>query len=198
VSFGKGPVVFVLHGWGSSAPAMRHLADAIVKSGRRAVLADLPGCGMSSGRRCDLGRASLALRDVLMYVHAHTPVAHVVAHSFGGPVVLSAISRIQADPAYTAAHGGATKFNPLSICTINSPAQLDAYLQPLVKTLALPARVFEGVRARMVSVSDEGAGARFPDELPELLADPPFALLLLHDGADRVVSSQSSVALHLQ
>src|SRR5688500_1442660 len=53
-SFGEGPAVLLVHGWGGRGTQLRSFVDPIVRSGRRAILFDAPGHGGSGG-----GMASL-------------------------------------------------------------------------------------------------------------------------------------------
>lgn len=76
---GSGPVVLVLHGWGSGGQHMLGLARALVRAGMRPVVIDFPAHGASGGTQTTMlhcGRAIEALIDQL------APIG-ICAHSFG-------------------------------------------------------------------------------------------------------------------
>lgn len=84
---GTGPVVVLVHGWAGRAADWRHLAADLIGAGWRVVVPDLPGHGMTPGRRTDLfelGRAVSAVLD-------HERPAAVVTHSMGFPATMLAL-----------------------------------------------------------------------------------------------------------
>jgi pimeloyl-ACP methyl ester carboxylesterase len=95
-SYGRGPVVLLVHGWGGCARDWSELAPLVVAAGYRAVLFDLPAHGLSGGKRT-------ALPDMVRAIHtlAHEltfgpggemePLEAVVAHSFGGAAAVLAM-----------------------------------------------------------------------------------------------------------
>jgi len=94
-SYGRGPAVLLVHGWGGCAADWAELVPRLVAAGYRAVLVDLPAHGQSSGRRT-------ALPDLVRTIHAiaceltfgpddgFIPFQAVVAHSFGGAAAVLA------------------------------------------------------------------------------------------------------------
>lgn len=87
MSWGKGPAVLMVHGWGSHATHMGRLVGPLVSAGFKVVAFDAPAHGESSGRTTDLVQFASAIAAVA----AHTgPLHAVLAHSFGASMALYA------------------------------------------------------------------------------------------------------------
>lgn len=87
MSWGKGPVVLMVHGWGSHATHMGRMVGPLVSAGFKVVAFDAPAHGESSGRTTDLVQFASAIAAVA----AHTgPLHAVLAHSFGASMALYA------------------------------------------------------------------------------------------------------------
>jgi pimeloyl-ACP methyl ester carboxylesterase len=87
LSWGSGPTVLLVHGWGSHATHLGHLVGPLVNAGLRVVAFDAPAHGQSSGRSTDLVQFAGAIAAVA----AHTgPLHAVLAHSFGASMALYA------------------------------------------------------------------------------------------------------------
>lgn len=75
-----GPLVLLLHGWGSHAARFGGFVDPLVQAGFRVLGFDAPAHGESPGRRSDMAK----FREALERVHADIgPIESVVAHSLG-------------------------------------------------------------------------------------------------------------------
>jgi hypothetical protein len=87
-SWGSGPPVVLIHGWGGRAAQMAPLALAVANAGYRAVAIDVEGHGDSPGRvtawSC-FGRNAAALADEL-----GAPVYAYVGHSASGLAMMAA------------------------------------------------------------------------------------------------------------
>jgi pimeloyl-ACP methyl ester carboxylesterase len=87
-SWGSGPIVYLLHGWGGRAEQLGAFVAPLLARGFRVVALDGPGHGASPGRRSsgpEIGRALAAVAAQL------GPPAGVVAHSLGAAAVTFAI-----------------------------------------------------------------------------------------------------------
>src|SRR5690606_9457849 len=84
-SWGKGPTVLLVHGWGGHAAQLRVLGEALLQEGLRVVAFDAPGHGRSGPSRLGGRRVSMVeIADALRIVAAGAgPVAGLVAHSGG-------------------------------------------------------------------------------------------------------------------
>lgn len=79
-SWGEGPSVLLMHGWGGRGSQMGGLATAIAEAGFRAIALDAPGHGGSAGRLSSLPQFAAT---VALAAEKFGPLRGVVAHSFG-------------------------------------------------------------------------------------------------------------------
>ncbi len=89
-TFGQGPAVLLLHGWGGQMGQLTAFVEPLTRRGRRAVLVDWPAHGQSAGNATSLPRVARALLELQAVVGGFDAV---VAHSFGAPAVLAAMAR---------------------------------------------------------------------------------------------------------
>ena len=84
-SWGEGPTVLLVHGWGGNAGQMHALAGTLLERGLRVVAFDAPAHGVSGPSRLGKGRVSMIeIADALRVVAAAAgPLAGLVAHSGG-------------------------------------------------------------------------------------------------------------------
>jgi pimeloyl-ACP methyl ester carboxylesterase len=87
-SWGVGPSVALVHGWGSRAGRFSLLAAALVEAGFRPIAYDAPAHGASTGRYASLPEFARALRAV---GDATGPLHAVVGHSLGGAAAVLAL-----------------------------------------------------------------------------------------------------------
>lgn len=95
-SYGRGPAVLLVHGWGGIAADWSALAERLVSSGRRVVMFDMPGHGLSAGRQSSLPEMARAIHAVAWEASAAPgggmePLHAVVGHSFGGAAAAVAV-----------------------------------------------------------------------------------------------------------
>lgn len=89
-SFGEGPAVLLLHGWGGHMGQLTGFVEPLTLRGRRVVTVDWPAHGASSGNTTSLPRVARTLLDLQALVGGFDAV---VAHSFGAPATVLAMSR---------------------------------------------------------------------------------------------------------
>ena len=84
-TWGEGPVVYLVHGWGGRGSQLAHLVAPLVAAGHRVVMFDAPGHGDSGSGRLGRGRThGVELAQALDDVFCRFGPAHaVVAHSLG-------------------------------------------------------------------------------------------------------------------
>jgi pimeloyl-ACP methyl ester carboxylesterase len=175
-SWGNGPAVYLVHGWGGRAEQLGGLVAPLVARGLRVVALDGPGHGASEGRLSsgpEIGRALAAVVRHLGPAHA------VVAHSLGAAAVAFAMRE-------------GLRVGRLAF--VGPPANPLTWVDVFARRLGLGA----GVLAEMKRRSEERIQARWED-LPLVpmrgVPDPP-PLLVVHDRDDREVawSDGASVA----
>ncbi len=86
---GEGPAVLLVHGWEDDHALWGPLIDQYAQIGRAVVAFDLPGHGYSEAEEATFHSASEA---VLAVAQALGPVDSLVAHSFGCPSSLKALT----------------------------------------------------------------------------------------------------------
>lgn len=85
---GQGPAVLMVHGWEDDNSLWAPLIDQLAMIGRAVVALDLPAHGYSEGERAPLLASASAVAAV---EEEMGPVDAIVAHSFGCPVVVTAM-----------------------------------------------------------------------------------------------------------
>ena len=86
--WGAGPLVLLVHGWGSRAGRFSTLGPALVEAGFRVVAHDAPAHGISTGTESALPLFAEAVRMVGAYFG---PAAAVIGHSLGGASAVLAL-----------------------------------------------------------------------------------------------------------
>lgn len=86
-TWGDGPAIYFMHGWGGSGLQIRSLIDPLVRCGFRVVSFDAPGHGSSTRRRTHAGEFATALTSVTAQ---HGRAHGIVAHSLGAVAVARA------------------------------------------------------------------------------------------------------------
>src|SRR5690606_7504846 len=89
-SYGSGPPVFLVHGWGGSSAQMNGFVDELVRRGYEAITIDLPAHGESAGKRTEVVECSEAL---LAAARRFGDPVGVIAHSFGAAATTLAVQR---------------------------------------------------------------------------------------------------------
>jgi pimeloyl-ACP methyl ester carboxylesterase len=85
-TWGEGPLVVLVHGWGGRAAQMAPMAVALASQGFRALAFDVTGHGDSAEREV---RWEFFMRDIAAVI-AQGPVAGLVGHSAGGLAMMAA------------------------------------------------------------------------------------------------------------
>ncbi len=179
-SWGDGPAVYLVHGWGGWGGQLGAFVDPLVRAGYRVITFDAPSHGRSGPGRLGPRRTSglefsAALRAA---VDEHGPAHAIVAHSLGvigvGDVLRSGL--------------GADRV--IFLAPISNPAN---YVPVFSAILGLGPRI----RARLPGMLERQLGRPLSTwDLPTLGSEitvPP--LLLFHDSADRETSPADSEAI---
>jgi len=162
----RGPLVLLMHGWGSRASRFRFFVPALVGAGFRVVALDGPGHGQTGGTRASLPEFADALTAV---AKASGDVSGVVGHSLGGAASIFAMGR---------------GLRPAPMVAISAPAEPGAFFQRFARHLRLTSRVRERIR--------ESLEARFALrwselDIPAIAARNRQPLLVIHDVDDHDV-----------
>jgi pimeloyl-ACP methyl ester carboxylesterase len=172
-----GPVVVVLHGWGSHAARFGSFVVPLLAAGFRVIGIDAPAHGHSPGKTSDLPRFRDSLAAVL---RAHGPVHAVIGHSLGGAATLTVLAETR-------------EFHPRKICIFGVPADMDYILESFAMMLGLKEPALRSLRARFARRF--GRPAR---EISIAAAAPHVRIpvLVVHDEEDNVapIAEASAVA----
>jgi len=173
-SWGHGPAVYLLHGWGGRAEQLAGFVGPLVNAGFRVVALDAPGHGRSAGRLSSAPEFARALVSVAERCGAPHGF---VAHSLGAAAV--AIALRNGVPARR-------------LVFIGAPLQPLAWVDAFARRLGLEAAVLD----RMRKLSER----RLAFDWDDLVVAPPPAvpappLLVVHDRDDREVASDDGAAI---
>jgi pimeloyl-ACP methyl ester carboxylesterase len=161
--WGSGPVVVLVHGWGSRASRFGALGAALLEAGFRVVAYDAPAHGESTGRFASLPEFARALSDVAARVG---PIHGLVGHSLGGAAVAMAMR-----------HGVEARRAVL----LASPADVRIFSDLFARTLAIAPTVQEtmhrNLERRLRIVWDDL-------HIPTLVRELPALALIIHDRDD--------------
>jgi pimeloyl-ACP methyl ester carboxylesterase len=173
-TWGSGPPVLLMHGWGSRAGRFRYFVPALVAAGFRAVALDGPGHGLTGGRHATLPEFAAALTRVAASVG---PVRGYVGHSLGAASVLFAMMRsVPAAPAVLLA----------------PPADPEFFWKRFVRHLRIPPAVGSMVQDNL----QRRLGFNWADVDGRAIAkklDVP--LLVVHDADDEDVTPADGAAV---
>lgn len=173
-SWGTGPVVLLVHGWGGYGAQFASFVPALRMSGYRAVALDGPAHGRSPGRRTSLVEFAEAL---LRTADTVGPLAGVVAHSFGGASTAIAMSR---------------GFEPGRVVFVSPPADPVMVTRRFASAMGLA----EPGRRAMQAWIERQIGApmeRF--DVPTLAAGFGVPLRLFHDREDHEIPWEEGAAI---
>lgn len=179
-SWGTGPTVYLVHGWGGVSLQLRAYLEPLLATGHRVVTYDALSHGESDPGKLGQGRTSVREMSASLdaVVAAQGPAHAIIAHSLGSNAVF-----------YSMLHGlraGRLVF-------------LAPMTQPLPYTLTFGAALgFDArIRARMLDRVERVAGVPWSAfDIPSQVQDVATApLLTVHDPNDRVTRYADSVAL---
>jgi pimeloyl-ACP methyl ester carboxylesterase len=171
---GRGPVVYLLHGWGGSAAQLRGLVPPLLAEGFTVVAMDAPGHGASAGTRSSIPEFARALSAV---VARYGPAHAVVTHSLGGAALAVAM-------------GGGLAVGRAVL--VGPPADPVAWTRMFADRLAVGASAL----ARMQQRTEDRLRIRWSDlHVPTLAARFAVPALVVHDRGDREVPWREGAAV---
>jgi pimeloyl-ACP methyl ester carboxylesterase len=94
-SWGDGPAVYLVHGWGGCRAHIGVFVKPLVEAGHRVIAFDLPSHTESDPGALAPGRTTIVecAEAVGAFVRAHGPAHAIVAHSLGAKAVALAVAR---------------------------------------------------------------------------------------------------------
>jgi len=166
-TWGEGPTMILVHGWGSRGARLGSFVEPLVSAGYSVVTFDSPAHGDSSGRLSSLPQFIEALLTV---ARSNGPVHGVVAHSMGGAATALAMARgLEAEKAVFLAPAA----NP------------GAYTRMFAEMLGLS----PSIRERMEHWFENRFRIRWEDfDVPTAVGSLSTPLLVFHDREDREVA----------
>ncbi len=161
--WGEGPLVLLVHGWGSRAGRFSTLGPALVEAGFRVVAHDAPAHGASSGTEAALPLFAKALCTVGQHFGR---AAAVVGHSLGGAATVLALrDGLQAERA----------------ALIAAPSDIEVFPHRFADFFGLPARVREIMQQNLERRFQMAWADVHSDRVVSSLSQPA---LIVHDRDD--------------
>ena len=167
--WGRGPTVYLVHGWGGRSTQWSSFVEPLVRAGLTAVVFDAPGHGESPAPRTSIPHFAAALATV---VESVGPAHAVVGHSLGGVASSVAFGR-----------GLAAE----RVAFIGSPADPTEFFLGYLRQIGLPAHLLDPIWSKFEN--EYGFDWR---ELPVRAPRHAMRALVIHDRDDREVPYASA------
>jgi pimeloyl-ACP methyl ester carboxylesterase len=168
--WGRGPAVYLLHGWGGRGAQWISFIEPLVEAGFTAVVLDAPKHGDSPAPRTSILHFEAALAAV---VDGVAPARAVVGHSLGGAACALALRRgLASDRAVL----------------IGAPADPAEFFDVFLGRIGIPERLHAIIRAnveRDYGFGWEDLAVRAPESAPTTTHAVPA--LVVHDSGDAEV-----------
>lgn len=179
-SWGQGPAVLLVHGWGGRSGQLCGFVAPLVDAGYRVVALDGPAHGESPGKRTDMISFADTVAALATRLQADSGLHAVVGHSFGAACSLYALRDTP----------------QVKLVLISCPPHAIWATERFGAALA----VSPGVLARMRTLIEHEHQQRFrwADLSLVALASRRNEVLLVHDEHDRLIPYQESAAEFLR
>jgi predicted alpha/beta-fold hydrolase len=165
-TYGSGPVILCLHGWGGSSNSFASLIDPLVEDGYQIITIDLPGHGNSSGKESSLFDFIASTKLILKSI---PPVYAIIGHSIGGLAAMNLVARNQTVG---------------KIVTISAPSSINTILNTYKVNLNLSEKVVNS----LVTHIEGKYAVRITDySVDALYSSFPDSGLIIHDKYDYVI-----------
>jgi pimeloyl-ACP methyl ester carboxylesterase len=173
-SWGNGPAVYLVHGWGGRGGQLAAFGPPLVRAGHTVVTFDAPGHGASPGARSSLLDFASALHEV---VRAFGPAHGVIAHSLGSAATALALGQ---------------GLRARRVVFIAPPAEPAEWTRRLAQRLGMSPEALRLMQER----SERRLGFRWSDlDVRRLAARLSVPLLVIHDREDAHVSHADGEAI---
>jgi pimeloyl-ACP methyl ester carboxylesterase len=182
--WGKGPAVYLLHGWGGRGGQWVSFIDPLVAAGFTAVVLDAPMHGESLAQRTSILHFAAALSAV---VESVGPARLVVGHSLGAAACSLAL---QDEPVGNNPRRG---LDTGGVVFIGSPADPTEFFGSFLRRLGVSKRLHQAIRSDV----EHRYGFRWSDlavrpperatEIPALVVHDRDDLEVAYEDAERIV-----------
>lgn len=174
-TWGKGPRVLLVHGWGGIAAHLAPFVGPLVEDGFEVMAFDGPAHGGAPGKQTNVVEFS----DLILRIERESPAGlrAVIGHSFGASAVMVAVK-----------HG----LQARTVVLISPFSSSDRNIERFSKTLHLSPRVSEATRARLLEVFKDNL---YLWDLAEASKDFDAQALIIHDELDKDVPFSESKAI---
>ncbi|HEX9839616.1 MAG TPA: alpha/beta fold hydrolase [Anaerolineales bacterium] len=176
-TWGDGPAVLLMHGWGGARAQMTGFVDPLLAAGYRVVAYDQPAHGHSDGEGTNL----LEIAPTMDLIALHDGSFHaIIAHSFGTLITSYALVNRNFPPPARLVYFGS--FNRL----MDSLPRFHALAQ-------LPDEIIEGLRAMIY----KNFGQEVLESITNEILTPQISIpaLMFHDTMDNVTPIEDSRAV---
>jgi pimeloyl-ACP methyl ester carboxylesterase len=162
-TFGAGPAVLLVHGWGGHAGRLFRFVEPLVAHGFSVVTFDAPGHADSSGTESSLPDVAAAINFL---ASLHGPLAGAVGHSLGATATALVVRRGLPVP---------------RIVLLAPGADPEQYTGRFANYFRMPANVRDGMKRRLA----ERYSVAWNDlRLDTPIESAPAGMLVIHDRAD--------------
>lgn len=173
-TWGKGPAVLLVHGWGGHAGRLTPFVSALTEAGFSVVAFDAPGHGIARGRVSSLPEFVAAIRAVAA---AQGPFRALIGHSLGAAAAALAVRE-----------GLAAR----RLVLLAPPSDLEKYTGRFARIMRIPPTVRDSMKERLEK--------RFQVRWAELRVSGSWAsadvsLLIFHDRRDARVPLRDGVEI---
>lgn len=176
-SWGEGPVVLLVHGWGGRGSQVAALAQPLVDSGYRVVTFDALAHGDSPGKRTNI----LEFNQIIKQIEVMEGGFHaIIGHSFGGVAAALAVSE-----------GVKTE----KLVTIGTPASMEFVFEQFTSIINASGKSIE----QLAHYIEYLAQRKIDDfSLTNIVTGLNQPGLIIHDKNDREVRHTEALALAKQ
>ena len=173
-TWGKGPAVLLVHGWGGHAGRLTPFVDSLLSAGFSVVAFDAPGHGIARGRVSSLPEFVAAIRAVEA---EHGPFRAVIGHSLGAAAAALAVRE---------------GLGAQRLILLAPPSDLEKYTGRFARIMRIPPSVRDSMKKRLEK--------RFQIRWAELKvagrpASGDVSLLIFHDRRDVRVPMRDGVEI---
>lgn len=176
-SWGEGPVVLLVHGWGGRGSQVAALAQPLVDSGYRVVTFDALAHGDSPGKQTNI----LEFKEIIQHIEAMEGGFYaIIGHSFGGVAAALAVSE---------------GVNTEKLVTIGTPASMEFVFGQFASIINASNKSIEKL-AHYIEHLTQGKIDDF--SLTNIVTKLNQPGLIIHDKNDREVSHTEALALAKQ